>query len=438
MSRMIVRIFLVMLSVGLYASAAVISVNVSAQRKQLADSSAAIKVLASTPSPEIRQQAEPTKPLPKGLVGIPVIVTDATGRYVTDLNQSDFEVQEDGVKQNVSFFRAATDPFSVVLLLDTSISTQGKLGDIRRAANAFVDQLQKSDRIKVISFDDQVRELGEFSSDRAVVKKAILSAQSGYSTKFYDAMNVALEVLREVDGRKAIVIFSDGVDYRSDYATAESTLRFLEADGVVVYPIRFSTRAAAEKLAREQAGSSLPTREVVRSTTGSKEPVPGEIPSSEPKTGPLGLPSPEEILRRRRETGRNRDRLPPGERPPAGEIGVDLPTGRSDPRVSSRGRDDRKQSTEDPIVVMLDRLYTTADTYLQSVVDKSGGQILRVDELTALPGAFAQVAGELRSQYFLGYDPANKNRDDQYHLIKVTSTRPGLVVRARAGRRLGK
>ncbi len=76
-------------------------------------------------------------------------------------------------------------------------------------------------------------------------------------------MNVALEVLREVDGRKAIVIFSDGVDYRSDYATAESTIRSLEADGLLVYAIRFSTRAAAEKLAREQAGSSLPTREIV-------------------------------------------------------------------------------------------------------------------------------------------------------------------------------
>ncbi len=338
------------------------------------------------------------------------------------------------MKQNVALFQAASEPFSVVLLLDTSISTQDKLGDIRRAANVFVDQLQKADRIKVISFDDQVRELNEFSADRAVVKKAILSAQSGYSTKFYDAMNVALEALREVDGRKAIVIFSDGVDYRSDYATADSTLRFLEQDGVVVYPIRFSTRAAAEKLAREQAGSQLPTREIVKSTSGSNDPAPGEIPSSEPRTGPLGLPSPEDILRRRRDSGRNRDRLPPGDRPPAGEIGVDLPTGRSDPRVSSKSRE-KKTSTEDPIVVMLDRLYTTADTYLQSVVDKSGGQILQVDVVTSLPAAFSQVAAELRAQYFLGYDPANKNRDDQYHLIKVTSTRPGVVIRARAGRR---
>jgi VWFA-related protein len=416
----------------LYAGVIVFTVEGSAQRKQRDDSSATIKATTATPSPETRQDSNPTKPVTRVAVGVPLIVTDAAGHFVTDLNQSDFEVLEDGVKQNVALFEATNEPFSIVLLLDTSVSTQDKLGDIRKAANVFVDQLQKTDRIKVISFDDQVRELNEFSSDRAVVKKAILSAQSGYSTKFYDGMNVALEVLREVDGRKAIIIFSDGVDYRSDYATAESTLRYLEQDGVVVYPIRFSTRAAAEKLAREQFGSQLPTREIVRSTSGSKEPVPGEVPSSEPRTGPLGLPSPEEILRRRQDSRRNRDRLPPGDRPPAGEVGVDLPTGRSDPRVSSRGRE---KAPENPIVVMLDRLYTTADTYLQSVVDKSGGQLLRADTVTSLPGAFSQIAAELRAQYFLAYDPANKNRDDQYHVIKVTSTRPELVVRARAGRR---
>ena len=437
MHRVIARILLLTLSVGVYASPLIVSAEASAQRKQRRDSPAPAKAAVPVPTPEPRQQVAVVKPIPKPLVGVPVVVTDAAGQYVSDLKQSDFEVLEDGVKQNISLFQTLNEPFSVVLLLDTSISTQDKLGDIRRAANVFVDQLQKADRVKVISFDDQVRELNEFSADRAVVKKAILSAQSGYSTKFYDAMNVALEALREVDGRKAIVIFSDGVDYRSDYATADSTLRFLEQDGVIVYPIRFSTRAAAEKLAREQAGSQLPTREIVKSTSGSRDPAPGEVPSSEPKTGPLGLPSPEDILRRRRDSGRNRDRLPPGDQPPAGEIGVDLPTGRSDPRVSSKSRE-KKTSTEDPIVVMLDRLYTTADTYLQSVVDKSGGQMLRADAVTSLPTAFSQIVAELRAQYFLGYDPANKNGGDQYHLIKVTSTRPGILIRARAGRRHGK
>jgi VWFA-related protein len=368
------------------------------------------------------------------LVYVPVIVSDATGRYIADLQQSDFEVVEDGVKQKVTGFMRASEPASIVLLLDTSVSTQEKLGDIRRAAVSFVDQLPKTDRVKLVTFDDQIRELTEFSADRGVLKKAIANIQPGYGTKFYDGMNVALESLREVEGRKAIVLFSDGVDYRSDYASAEGTLRSLEQDGIVVYAIRFSTRVAAECLAREQAGQSqLPTREVAKST-GPEQRNPDEIPSSQPRTGPLGFPSPEEIIRRRRDSDRTRDRLPPADRPPTGEIGADLPTGRSDPRVSSKSRD-RKGSQEDPIKANLDRLYSTADTYLQTAAEKSGGQLLRADEVSALPGAFSQVVAQLSAQYFLSYEPSNKARDDKYHALIVTTSRPGLTIRARGGYR---
>lgn len=364
------------------------------------------------------------------LIGVPVIVTDANGRYVSDLQQTDFEIVEDNEKQSVVSFMPVSAPFSVVLLLDTSVSTQEKLGDIRRAAQTFVDQLAKADRIKVITFDDQVRELSEFSADRAVIKKAISNIQPGYSTKFYDGMNVALEALREVDGRKAIVIFSDGVDYRSDYATEEGTLRALEQDGVVVYPIRFSTRVAAERLAREQGGAPA-TREIVRSNSPSRDSVPGDIPTSTRRTGPLGLPSPEEILRRRRADPRNR--MPPNDSPP-GEVGSDIPNGRPDPRVSSRSRE-KKQPTDDPIKANLDRLYGTADTYLQTAADKSGGELLRADDISTLPAVFSKIAAQLRAQYFIAYETSNKTRTDQFHTIKVSTTRPGLTIRARAGYR---
>ena len=368
------------------------------------------------------------------LTQVPVIVSDASGRYISDLHQTDFEIVEDGVKQKITGFMPASDPSSIVLLLDTSVSTQDKLGDIRRAAVSFVDQLAKTDRVKLVTFDDQIRELTEFTADRSVLKKAIVNIQPGYGTKFYDGMNVALESLREVEGRKAIVLFSDGVDYRSDYASAEGTLRSLEQDGVVVYPIRFSTRAAAERLAREQAGQGqAPTSEVVRSNSPEQR-GPDEIPSSQPRTGPLGLPSPEEIIRRRRDSDRNRDRLPPAGRPPAGEIGVDLPTGRSDPRVSSKSRE-KKPASDDPIKVSLDRLYTTADTYLETAAETSGGQLLRADEVTALPGVFSQVVAQLAAQYFLSYESSNKTRDAKLHAITVTTSRPGLTVRARPGYR---
>ena len=408
-------------------------VNAKAQRKTRAAGQQPAKPPASQPIPVAEVQAPKVKPK---LVMVPVTAIGADGRYVSDLRQDEFAVVENDTPQNVVLFGGVSESVSVVLLLDTSTSTQDKLGEIRKAALGFINQLQSSDRVKLITFDDQVTEVNDFTSDRAAIKSAILKAHSGYGTKFYDAMNVALESVKEIDGRKAIVIFSDGVDYRSDYSSAESTQRSLEDEGVVVYPIRFSTRVAAEKLAREQAGPVLPTREVVGSTSGTPdsrqpEPAPTSRPGSGRTTGPLGLPSPEEILGRRRESGRDRAPTADG-RPPAGEIGADVPVVQKHPGVSSRGRE---KAPEDTIGVMLDRLYTTADTYMKTLADKSGGQLLRADDITALPAAFSQIASELRTQYWLGYPLPGGVRPDQYRLIKVTTTRPGVIVRARPGYR---
>ena len=82
---------------------------------------------------------------------------------------------------------------------------------------------------------------------------------------------------------------------------------------------------------------------------------------------------------------------------------------------------------------MLDLAYMTADSYLKSLAEKSGGRLLRADTLGSLPDAFAQIAAELRTQYLLGYYPLNKERDDRYRQIKVTTTRKNVVIRARPG-----
>jgi VWFA-related protein len=82
---------------------------------------------------------------------------------------------------------------------------------------------------------------------------------------------------------------------------------------------------------------------------------------------------------------------------------------------------------------MLDLAYLTADGYLKALAEKSGGRLLRADTLTSLPDAFAQIAAELRTQYLLGYYPLNKERDERYRHIKVTTTRKNVVIRARPG-----
>ncbi len=375
------------------------------------------------------------------LVTVPVVATDANGVYVADLRKEEFAILEDGVRQEIAFFGKIAAPFHVVLMLDTSASTQDKLRLIQQAAFAFVQQLQPADRVKVISFDDKVRDLNEFTSNREILRTAINGTRPGQGTKVYDAVELALNTIRPIPGRKAIVVFTDGVDWHSDKATFEGTIRWLDEEGVIVYPIRYDTRAATERLAREQADQSvpqLPTIAVVRrppsGTTAPTFPSDEPIPTSgtQRKTGPFGLPLPEEILRRRRESDPNRDpSRDPGSRPP-GEV---PPDGRNPrlpepiPGTTSR----RSPGPDDSISAMLDLAYATADSYLEMLAEKSGGRLLRADHLGSLPEVFAKIAAELRTQYMLGYYPINKERDGRYRKIRVATARKQVVIRARPG-----
>jgi Ca-activated chloride channel family protein len=84
---------------------------------------------------------------------------------------------------------------------------------------------------------------------------------------------------------------------------------------------------------------------------------------------------------------------------------------------------------------LLDGLYKIADGYLNDLANRSGGKLHRADTLVSLPAAFAQIAAELRTQYSLGYYPANTARDDKYRRIQVRVNRKNVVIRARPGYR---
>ncbi|HEU4836580.1 MAG TPA: VWA domain-containing protein [Pyrinomonadaceae bacterium] len=383
------------------------------------------------------------------LVTVPLIATDRDGLYITDLNKEEFKISEDGVPQEIAFFGKVAAPFHVVLMLDTSSSTKDHLRQIQQAAFTFVQQLQPADRVKIISFDDKVNDLNEFTSDRDVLREAINSARSGEGTKVYDAMALAMNTLRKIRGRRAIVLFSDGMDWYSANATFEGTIRYLDEEGVVVYPIRYDTRATTERLAREQseqATPSLPTIETIRKpppsgTTAPTFPDGDGVPTSgtQRKTGPFGLPLPEEIMRRRRDEERNR--YPDPNRGPAPTGGPeDIPPDRRDktvPRVPGSQPTSVPAPTSRPedesIKGMLDMAYLTADSYLKTLAEKSGGRLLRADTIRSLPDAFSQIAAELRTQYMLGYYPLNKVRDDRYRKIKVETNRKNVIIRARPG-----
>jgi len=422
---------------------------VFAQSKPGGQKQPALPQPSATPPPEPPEDLETLK-TETDLVTVPIIATNRDGLYITDLTQEEFKISEDGVPQEVAFFGKVAAPFHVVLMLDTSSSTKEHLRLIQNAAFTFVQQLQPVDRVKIISFDDKINDLNEFTSDRETLHTAINSTRPGEGTKVYDAFELALNTLRKIRGRRAIVLFSDGMDWFSDKATFAANVRYLDEEGVVVYPIRYDTRATTEKLAREQSDQvtpALPTLGTIRQpppsgTTAPTFPGGDGVPTSgtQQKTGPFGLPSAGEIMRRRRDEERNRYPDPNGGPAPTGGPEDRTPNpsdrDRTMPRVPGSGPSvpaPTGRPEDASIERTLDMAYQTADSYLKELADKSGGRLLRADTIASLPDAFGQIAAELRTQYLLGYYPLNKDRDNRYRKIKVETTRKNIAVRARPG-----
>lgn len=418
---------------------------------QLAAQEPARRRSVAPPPPTQKDQDVETLKIDTNLVTVPVIASSRNGNYIADLKKEEFKLLEDGVPQEISFLATVNAPFDVVLMLDTSDSTQEKLPLIQRAAIAFLDQLGPQDKVKVISFDGELHDLTDFTGDKATLRNAISQTRSGHDTHVYDAVQLALDSLRPIQQRKAIVIFTDGMDWHSERATYEATIRDLDESGVIVYPIRFDTRAETEALARQQEAESngvgLPTSSssILRLPTGGGTPstFPGGDPSSSVPTMPRGslpIPPPSVIFGPR--TTQTQPRSSPTDPFPDSEPTRD----RNDPRDPNNPRNNpgrnpnpsnnpNKAPRNDSLSAMLDNLYLMADSYLKDLADRSGGRLYRADTVASLPQAFAAISAELRTQYLLGYYPTNKNEDGAYRKIQVKTTRQDLAVRARPGYR---
>lgn len=140
------------------------------------------------------------------LVTMPVSVLDRDGRFISGLQQNDFKIFENGVEQKLDYFQSVEQPFTVILLIDVSPSTQFKIGEIQDAASAFVDQLRPADRVMVISFDESVHVLTPATNNRYQLKNAIRQLEFGDGTSLYEAVNYVIDnQLRQIQGRKAVV-----------------------------------------------------------------------------------------------------------------------------------------------------------------------------------------------------------------------------------------
>ncbi len=198
---------------------------------------------AATQKPK-KPDEEFTMKLDTLLVNVPVLVLDRDGKYLPNLKREDFEIYEDGIKQEIDRFNPMEAPFNVALMMDTSGSTRFKLEDIQRAALAFSDQLREQDKLMVVSFDSKIYVDSELTGNRKQMRQAILQTRTGGATRLYDAVDLVLtERLNKVEGRKAVVLFTDGVDTASRIANALSSLELVEESNVLVYVIQYDTKA---------------------------------------------------------------------------------------------------------------------------------------------------------------------------------------------------
>ncbi len=321
------------------------------------------------PPPLVVEDDDDVIKIETNFVTLPVSVLDRNGRFVAGVQQREFQIFENGIEQKVEVFASVESPFTVVLLMDVSPSTQYKIDEIQNAAISFVNQLRPNDKVMVVSFDEKYRVLTTPTNDRYRLENAIRQARFGSGTSLYDAVNNTISTqLSNVTGRKAVVLFTDGVDTTSRFSNYESTLRLVEEVDALFYPIRYDTYSGF-------AGG-----------------------------------------------GRNPGRSQP--RPVrTGNILIDILGGViSGGNVRVGGATGAGTSAEE---------YQRGKEYLTELASYSGGRIFEADTIVNLDSAFRSIAEELRRQYSLGYYPVDSGEAGERKQIKVRVKRPDLVVRTK-------
>lgn len=227
---------------SLLALAGVSALPAYPQQVSRSATTAAAALPAQNPVPRAALNSEEDAVLrvDTNLITIPASVMDRVGRYITDLHKNDFQVFEDGAEQEVAVFEPVEQPFTILFLLDTSSSMTPYLPEAVRAANVFVERLRPDDRLIAASFYQWVDVL--FSATRVGdLRKGIkLKPHHGSdcSTLIYDAVADGLKRMKKIPGRKAIVLFSDGVG-AAQFATARGTLHDAEEQDALIYTVQF-------------------------------------------------------------------------------------------------------------------------------------------------------------------------------------------------------
>jgi len=330
-----------------------------------------------------RSGEEDVVKLESTLVNLPLLVSDRSGRYIPQLSARDFLLYEDGVQQTIASFGSEQVPFSVALVLDVSPSVQGNVSDIQDAAIAFVHQLRDQDQVMVVSFDRHIHYLSDFTSDRRLLEAAIRRANTGSGTSVYDTVyEVVQRKLRNIEGRKAMILFSDGEDTTSGRASYEDAVNVVTESDVLVYGLRYPGNGGGRG---------------VRVDPWPRSPIPGvQLPF------PFPWPTP-----RRRGPFRLTTPAP---------IGNSMVTS-ADPQQWPRRNGGRG-----------------GGDFMADITAAGGGPVYDAERISDMTRVASRIADELRHVYVISYYPTNPLSNGGYRSVRVSvKGRDDIALRHRRG-----
>jgi Ca-activated chloride channel family protein len=216
-----------------------------------------IALLAAATLTAAAQQEAPTFKATTQIVSVPATVLDGQGRLVPNLEQEQFTVFDNGKPQDITFFQNETQPFSVVVMLDYSASMTSSLDLLRAAAEQFLLRMLPQDKGQVGAFSDKIEFSGNFTNDRDDLISALRDLQYGNPTRLWDAVDQSIEMLKPVDGRKVVLVFTDGDDTYSKIGFG-SVLDHAKQNEVMVYAIGLQSQYFnGQRMVRSQPDRSL-------------------------------------------------------------------------------------------------------------------------------------------------------------------------------------
>jgi len=180
------------------------------------------------------------------VVSLSVTVQDLQRRLVPDLTQDEFQVFDNDKPQPVVYFDNSVHPISVVVMLDTSGSMTLTIDLLKQAAEQFVIRLLPEDKARVGAFNDKIQINAKWSNDRDQLVTDIKDLDYGNGTRLWDAVGTALDELKSIEGRRVIVVFTDGDDTESKTMSLGKVIERARVDEVMIYAIGLESRYAID------------------------------------------------------------------------------------------------------------------------------------------------------------------------------------------------